>query len=695
MALNLAAWLAKQLGNGNEALAIPLADVSGLDGSDEREWLITNGLGSYASGTILGANTRKYHGLLVAALNPPTGRRVLFSRIDEEVNGEKLGASFWNPGFTAPRGFEKIVAFTVHPVPTWCYRVDGGYLIKQVAMLPGEQQTVIGYSWVPDEGQSAVKVAELKLDLLVNDRDFHQEMRGHDGWHFRQFVQGDRRTVVIKSTDDALHQLQVQFDRGTYEAQPAWYYNYYWPVEYQRGHNCREDNFRAGRLTVALQPGESITLAASVDGRVVSSLRPIGEVVQAVAAHQRQLLAAAGVVADAGATDPSHNARRSLVLAADQFLVRRDSTQSDSIIAGYHWFNDWGRDSMISLPGLCLSTGRAAAAKGILTTFAAYLSEGMLPNNFPDVGAQPEYNTSDATFWWAWALLKYLNATGDEDFVRSMLPHLESVVDWHVKGTRYGLHMDDDGLIAGGADGVQLTWMDAKVDGFVVTPRRGKAVEINALWYNFLKVVEHLHQRLGQAADGTKYGAMAEQALAGFAAFWNADRGCLYDVIREDGSRDAGIRPNQVIAASLPYSPLTAEQARSLLWVVERELLTPYGLRTLSPYDVQYEPLYGRGKQQAGPYDRDVTYHQGTVWPWLLGPWVDARIRVYGTTTENLAYIKHALKPLLTHLASVAGLGSISEIFDGDRPHKPQGCIAQAWSIAELLRVLTDYPQLA
>ncbi len=691
MAFNLAAWLANQLGNSNEALDLPLADVSRLDGSDEREWLITNGLGSYASGTIFGANTRKYHGLLVAALSPPTGRRVLLSRIDEEVNGEQLGTSLWNSGHLAPRGFEKIVAFTVHPVPTWCYRVAGGYLIKQVAMLPGEQQTVIGYSWVPDEGSPDGAAAQLKLDLLVNDRDFHQETRGNDGWHFRQFVQGDR-TVVIKSTDDALHQLRVQFDRGTYEAQPRWYYNYYWPVEFHRGHNCREDNFHAGRLTVTLKPGESLTLAASVDGRVVSSLRSIGEIVQAVAAHQHQLLAQASVDTDAGA---HQSARRALVLAADQFLVRRDSTQSDSIIAGYHWFNDWGRDSMISLPGLCLSTGRAAAAKGILTTFAAYLSEGMLPNNFPDTGAHPEYNTSDATFWWAWALLKYLNATGDEDFVRSMLPHLESVVDWHVKGTRYGLRMDDDGLITGGADGVQLTWMDAKVDGFVVTPRRGKAVEINALWYNFLKVLEHLHQRLGSAADGTKYGAMAERTLAGFAAFWNADRGCLYDVIREDGTADAGIRPNQVIAASLPYSPLTVEQARSMLWVVERELLTPYGLRTLSPYDAQYEPLYGRGKDEARQYDRDVTYHQGTVWPWLLGPWVDARIRVYGETAENLAFVRNALQPLLTHLATAAGLGSVSEIFDGDRPHKPQGCIAQAWSIAELLRVLTDHEQLA
>lgn len=678
MAFDLATWLRNQSGIGNEALDVPRADVSGLTGKDDREWLVTNGLGSYASGTITGANTRKYHGLLVAALNPPTGRRVLFSHVDEVVNGEKLATNFWGPDSIAPTGFEKIVAFAIAPVPTWCYKLTAGILIKQVVMLPGEQQTVIGYTWLPDDGKSR---AQLDLVLLVNDRDFHQEMRGNHGWHFAQNVQSDR--VVIKSTPNALHELVIGFDRGSYRAMPQWYFNYYCPVELSRGHNCCQDNFRVGKVNAELAPGESITLLAAVNGQLVS--RTIGDAVQAAATHQRNLVTAAK------AEDNTH--RRRLAVAADQFVVERHSTKSHSIIAGYHWFNDWGRDAMISLPGLCLSTGRADVAKGILKTFAAYLSEGMLPNNFPDSGAHPEYNTADATFWWAWALLKYFDATDDKDFVREMIPHLESVVDWHIKGTRYGLRLTESGLISGGADGVQLTWMDALVDGYVVTPRRGMPVEINALWYNFLKVLALLHDRLG--TDGTKYGDLAERARQGFEAFWNADLGCLYDVIREDGSKDASVRPNQVIACSLPFSPLSSSRLQSVLWVVESKLLTPAGLRTLSPDDAQYEGLYGRGKSVARQYDRDVTYHQGTVWPWLLGPWVDARVRVYGKTGENFAFIRSALQPLLAHVNGAAGLGSISEIFDGDRPHKPQGCVAQAWSVAELLRVLTDYPELA
>lgn len=679
MAFDLANWLRSQ--TGNEALDVPLLDVSRLDGSDEREWLVTNGLGSFASGTVTGANSRKYHGLLVAALNPPTGRRVLFSRIDEEAGGAQLATCIWRGGHVSPCGFEKIVAFTHLPVPTWCYRLDGGHLVKQVVMPPGEQQTIVGYTWLPDTGNH--KPLALKLHLLLADRDFHQEMSANDS--FRQRVESNR--VVIKSHEGAWHELVVSFDRGTYNADPQWYHNYYWPVEFSRGHNSLEDNLRAGNVSVDLAPGESITLSAAVNQ--AQTPRSIAEAVNAAVAHQLHLVS----LASAGGARPVDAVRRRLALAADQFVVRRNSTNSHSIIAGYHWFNDWGRDSMISLPGLCLSTGRSEVAKSILQTFASYLSQGMLPNNFPDSDAKPEYNTADATFWWAWALHKYFHATGDDDFVREMIPLMESVVDWHVNGTRYGLRVDEDGLITGGQEGVQLTWMDALVDGFVVTPRRGKPVEINALWYNFLKVLEHLHQCLG--TDGTNYGVMAERARQGFEAFWNEDQGCLFDVIGTDGSKDAAIRPNQVIALSLPYSPLSEERARSVLWVVERELVTAFGLRTLSPHDPHYEGLYGRGKAEAKQYDRDITYHQGTVWPWLLGPWVEARIAVYGEDADNLAYIRRLLKPLLAHMDSAAGLGSISEIFDGDRPHKPQGCIAQAWSIAELLRVVTDYPQLA
>lgn len=348
---------------------------------------------------------------------------------------------------------------------------------------------------------------------------------------------------------------------------------------------------------------------------------------------------------------------------------------------------------MISLPGLTIATGQLEAARGILKTFGQYLSEGMLPNNFPDSGLTPQYNTSDATFWWGWALYRYFQATNDTSFVRSQLPLLDEVIRWHCAGTRYGLHVDDvDGLLTGGTPGIQLTWMDAKVGDFVVTPRNGKAVEINALWYNFLKVLEHFHALLGD--DAASYAQLAAKTKAGFTQFWNEAEGCLFDVIRTDGSKDASIRPNQVLALSLPFELVTRQKAQSILTVVEQELLTPYGLRTLGPKDGAYKGQYGLGNAVANQYDRDITYHQGTVWPWLFGPWVDARIRIYGATKENFIFISERLKTIQAHFLGADGLGSIQEIFDGDAPHHAKGCIAQAWSVAELLRVLTDYPQL-
>ncbi len=401
-----------------------------------------------------------------------------------------------------------------------------------------------------------------------------------------------------------------------------------------------------------------------------------------MAAHHRELLKAAG--------PPVSEDVKRLVIGADSFIVERRSTASDSIIAGYHWFADWGRDSMISLVGLALYSGRPQIAAGILRTFGHYLSEGMLPNNFPDSGMTPHYNTADATLWWAWALHEYHLATGDASLVVEQIPLLESVVAWHLKGTRYHLHVDPaDGLISGGEPGVQLTWMDAKVGDYVVTPRTGKAVEINALWFNFLKVLEKLVATAG--GDATKYGELAAKVRKGFQAFWNAEAGCLFDVIREDGTTDASIRPNQLLAVSLPFELVSAEQGRSILGVVERELLTPAGLRSLAPGDPAYHGRYGDGKPVANQYDRDITYHQGTVWPWLLGPWVDARVKLHGHGAENLSFIREKLAHIKWHVMGEAGQGSVSEIFDGDAPHAPCGCIAQAWSVAELIRVLTKY----
>jgi predicted glycogen debranching enzyme len=691
MSFDIQTWLRGQI--GDNSLECPLIDISKREPGDDREWLETNGLGSYASAGIWGANTRRYHGLLVASLNPPVQRTVMLSRIDEVVAGESgsqsLATNHWQSGVVAPDGYKHVSAFTTAPSPTWVFELADGVLVKQVAFIPGTNRVAIGYTWLAANGGKG-KSIKLSLSIIGTNRDFHGETHGWNDWRFAQKVDGN--SVNVKAWADA-PAYTLTFDRGTYTTDGAWYWGYHWPREAERGLNESEDLQHLGTLTVALEAGQSVTIVAEAGEK--ANFVSIADAVKASWAHKQELLKKAG--------NPKDAVLKQLVLAADQFVVHRNSTDGNSIIAGYHWFGDWGRDSMISLSGLTLSSGRPEAAKSILETFGKYLSEGMLPNFFPDGGQKPEYNTSDATFWWAWALYKYFEKTGDLSFVRKQLPLLESVVEWHKKGTRHRLRLDSqDGLIAGGEPGVQLTWMDAKCGDYVVTPRQGKAVEINALWYNFLMTLDFFEGKVREA-DATTAGASPRQALedyagmaakakAGLAKFWNAERGCLVDVIRDDGSKDESIRPNQLFAISLPYVAFSEDQARSILAVVEAELLTPKGLRTLSPHDPAYQGKYGLGKAKANQYDRDITYHQGTVWPWLFGCWVNARVFAHGATKENFAHIGNYLAAIKAHIFAEAGVGSISEICDGDAPHTPRGCVAQAWSVAELLRVMTEYP---
>lgn len=700
-------WLQEQCEDGT--LKINAVDLGKKDPHDQREFLVTNGLGSYSSQNIWGANTRRYHGLLVAALQPPVCRTVMFSRIDEVITvgdvDTSLATNYWKSGAISPQGYEALSAFYPLPVPTWIYAVEGGCLIKQIAMMPEKQQVAVGYTWhgIParrhaSEARSAEwyePSARLRLDLLVNYRDFHSSTTGSDAWQFEQHQEGD--VVRMRAFPEA-RELNLCFDRGTYTPRSDWYRDYYWPRENERGLQDCEDCFHIGVVDVELLSGQSVTIFGAIDDVL---LRNIDDVVKISWAHKRLILSSAGAT-----TFPVQH--QLLTLAADDFVVRRQSTRSNSIIAGYHWFSDWGRDSMISLPGLALSTGRPKVARSVLETFGAYLSEGMLPNFFPDSGQTPQYNTADATFWWASALLRYYRETTDMQFIREQLPLLESVVEWHQTGTRHGLKMDpDDGLISGGDSQVQLTWMDAKVGDFVVTPRSGKAVEINALWYNFLKTIEFLfcasasaglHEMppakpglVGGSRKSEYYAEIAELVKNNFTRFWNDKTGCFYDYISDEGVPDPSIRPNQLLAASLTFPVATREQARSMLDIVENELLTPMGLRTLSPHDCVYKGTYGDGKAQANQYDRDITYHQGTVWPWLFGPWVDCRIFAYGNDSANRALIADRLKPIISHIEGEGCIGSISEIFDGDAPHTARGCVSQAWSVAELLRVLKDY----
>lgn len=739
LGFDLGAWLKKQ----SPELNMTFTDLAPVVAGDRREWLITNGLGSYASASLSGANTRSYHGLFVAALEPPVSRTVMLSRIDEIACGQSLATNYWSSGDTAPMGYKSIVACAVYPVPTFVFRLPQGYLVKQIAMLPREQKVFIGYSYIADAGAGNLPKApakdqhsleshsldsssiDLQLHLLANYRDFHSQTRGSADWQFAQSVcESNGETKLEASAFEGASKLKLKFDGG-YQMSPDWWWNYSLPRETERGLPNREDLFHLGIIDASLKSGESITVCVSLAGSVdavdmnaqddknTSKKTDINDIVRKVVNYQNELISqaaassqvvansqvATGASASGGPKLSVSNFQKQLILAGDQFLVQRKSSNGPTVIAGYHWFNDWGRDTMISLTGLALATGRYAEAKGILNTFAKYISDGMLPNNFPDQGQNPDYNTVDATLWWAYALKRYEQATGDSEFVYQQLPLLDSVIDWHKKGTRYGIKVDEtNGLLSEGQEGFALTWMDARVGDYVVTPRRGKAVEINALWYHFLKTVANWHRALSDGfADSCE--AMAQKVKENFGKFWNAEAGCLYDLIdvpSADGSKvvDASIRPNQLFALSLADDLVTKEQAASIIAGVEGKLVTPVGLRTLSPVDHNYKPFYGGGGESANQYQRDITYHQGTVWPWLLGALVDARIKHLGKSAESLNIARGHLKGIEKHLLEDGCMGSINEIFDGDYPHTDRGCVAQAWSVAEILRLLADYPEL-
>lgn len=666
---------------------------------DNREFLITNGLGSYASASISGANTRRYHALLCVAETPPTSRRVHLSRVDEVLRFDggrqySLDTNFWHSGHVT-QGYRFLQGFAIDPVPSWHYEFPEGYLIKQLAMLPGKQQLVIGYFWIAREPSNELTLhPEIDVKFIVNNRDFHTETRGSDDWKFEQDAQ--KKFVRIKAFADA-SELTISWDGGRYLRDDVWYWGYDWPRERERGLNDSEDCYLAGTLKSFLPHNKSLSIMATVAApseRIKAHEKAvlIEEAVAAICSQQRSFLA--------NISNNSDPTVRALALASNAFVVERKSTAGKSIIAGYHWFNDWGRDTMISLPGATLATKRFEDARSILQTFGNYLSEGMLPNNFPDKGQTPAYNTSDATFWWAWALYKYYRATSDLVFVAEQLPLLEQVIEWHVTGTRYNLHVDPiDGLVTGGDTTVQLTWMDAKCGDFVVTPRTGKCVEINALWYNFVMTVDYFFRELNAAREEgdppimpqTSYKRLGETIARGFAKFWLEDKRYLCDVILNDDRLDESVRCNQIFAASLPFRAIDEEKCEAVIAIVESELLTPMGLRTLSPHDKSYEGRYGQGLSRADQYHRDITYHQGTVWPWLLGAYADALILHRGQNSETLASLRDRLSDLRKHISREACLGSVSEIFDGDEPFQPQGCIAQAWSVCELLRIYSEY----
>ncbi len=629
----------------------------------DAEWLEADGLGGFASGTVGGERTRRYHALLLAATTPPTGRYLLVNGLETELqDGESrvaLSTQRYAGDVVNPDGVSRLVAFEREPWPRWRFSLgDGRALVQELFVTHGAAVAVL--AWRLEGGGGLLRVRP-----LLSGRDPHALMHENPAFRFDAAVEGER---VGWSPYPGVPGVRA-LSNGRYRHAPDWYRRFLYTEERARGLDCEEDLAAPGCFEFDLACGEAVLLLAAEGSEAM--VRPGHASAEAVLTLLRD----------------SERRRRQrfatpLERAADAYLVRRGGGRS--IVAGYPWFVDWGRDSFIALRGLCLATGRLDAARDILLEWSASVSEGMLPNRFPDAGDQPEFNSVDASLWYVVAVHDFLAAAARDrrrisDLDRRALGQaVLAILEGYSRGTRYGIRADADGLLAAGAPGVQLTWMDARVGDWVVTPRSGKPVEVQALWLNAL--------RIGSTLDD-RYGELLAKASAAFEArFWNAERGCLFDVVdvaHEPGKNDASLRPNQILAVGgLPFPPLSGERARAVVDVVERTLWTPLGLRSLAPGEAGYHPRY-----QGGVAERDGAYHQGTAWPWLAGPFVDAWLRVHGDTPERRAEARQRfLAPLRRHLEQ-AGLGHVSEIADAEAPFTPRGCPFQAWSLGELLRI--------
>jgi len=642
-----------------------------LEQACEREWLVTNGLGGFASGTVAGVLTRRYHGLLVAALHPPADRTLLVSKFDEIVryDGQEyaLGANRWADGSVSPSGYRLIERFRLRgTTPVWTFACADALIEKRVWMQEGANTTFVRYEVV----RSSAGAVELSVKALVNYRDFHSVTTAGD-WHLEVVPVQKGLGVVARQDATPFYLLS---DGAEAEPRQEWYRNYDLASERCRGLADREDHFLAGIFRTRLIAGKQVTLVLSTD---VEALLDGGAALAARTQLEEKSIELWVASQPQAALDAPEWVQQ-LVLAAAQFRVTSHAAvepDGDTIIAGYHWFGVWSRDTMIALPGLALATGRPDLARSILHGAARFVDQGMLPNNFPESGQAPLYNSVDAALWYFEALRQYHAETGDIKLVEELFPVLTAIVDWHVHGTRSGIRMDEtDALLHAGELGVQLTWMDAKVGDQVITPRTGKPVEVNALWYNALRTMARFAFALNKSPDD--YVSLAERVQKSFARFWNEKTNACYDVIDGPDGDDPSLRPNQIFAVSLPESPLSGEQRKAVVDYCARHLVTRHGLRTLDPGDPRYRRDY-----DGPPAKRDSAYHQGPVWAWLLGPFVLAHLRVYRDAALSLTF----LEPMGDYVSG-QGVGSIAEIFEANPPHAPHGAIAQAWSVGEVLR---------
>lgn len=649
--------------------------AGGFDAQLRREWLLTNGRGGFALGTVAGIPTRRYHGLLVAAARPPLERWMMLSAVLERIGvaGDFVElASFQFDQKVHPQGHQHLVGFEhrnagERPWVRFEYAWGDVHVSKRLSMFKNSDEIEIAYHLTGPDDQNV----SFELCPFLALRDFHALTRAFEGGYTQHRIR-DWVAVDAFPRGPRVWMTLQDHDAGRpapFREEPGWWYGFVYAIESARGLDDREDLFVPGWFKVEGRGEIRLTFRASAD---------FSETLTGMPSRR------SAIRVDAPAGEDQRGVQDRLSDAADQFIVSRRSKEGDdltTILAGYPWFGDWGRDTFIALPGLLLETGRFDEARQVLEVFASAQQDGLIPNRFSDYGEGRDYNSVDASLWFVHGADAYARVSGDDiAWQQTLAPACERVIEAYSRGTQFSIHADPaDGLVSCGDETTQLTWMDAKCGDVVFSPRHGKPVEINALWYHALCLMA---ERCAEtdAAKARRYAEMADRVAASFTAvFWNGDGGYLYDVVRQ-GRSDPACRPNQIFAVSLPHSPLGSEQQQSVVRVVHERLLTPVGLRSLCRKHPSYAGHYG-----GGPFERDSVYHQGTVWAWLIGPFIEAYLRVNGFSPVAKAQARAWLQPLVDHLDE-AGLGSVSEIFDGDPPHTPDGCMAQAWSVAELLR---------
>ena len=633
----------------------------------KKEWLATNGLGGYASGAVNGANTRQYHGLLVAAFEPPTDRMVVVAKIEERIllNGQYHNLSTNQyPKVVFPDGGHYLKNFDVSPTPTWQFADQEWNLSKNIQLVPGSNTTVVTYT---NNGKTPLV---LELHPLYAYNDFHttfHEAMCYD--FFTEFNGGHLKTFPKYGSQPVF----TGWTAGRYFEDRCWFKNITLPKGKARGLGSLCDYYRIGYLVHELLPGENLSLYFTVEEDMVDK-----GIKQFITLANKKPKSKNKKLPDGFLED--------LMVSGEQFLVRRKSTKSMSIIAGYHWFTDWGRDTMIAMRGLTIATGKKALSNSILNTFFNSVDQGMIPDRFPDNAKDPvHYNTMDATLWLFVATHDYHQKFNDLPFLKSHMAILKNILDKHISGARYNIHITEEGFIYGGESNVQLTWMDAIVGEKVITPRIGCPVEVNALWYNALKIYENFCSVLEVEIEAC-YLNLIVLFESNFTKYFTNPQGTLYDVIVPGVSQDNTFRPNQIYCLSLPFTVFDLDQQKSIFKAVEQKLYTPFGLRTLDPNDPEFKPLY-----EGNQWSRDHAYHQGTAWPFLLYEYFESYFKIYGTSEKNKKKVLSELEQLKEHFYFQNGIHCISEIFNGSEPMEGKGCIHQAWSVAAIIKLYIDY----